>query len=282
MHIVPLGFEFDRVIRVFEKIFKPNRIYLLVPPQDPKYSNEMNDMQRHFNKQVEQELENRKIDVKFVEVDIFDILKLTNAVSRIILDEGGSDGRGSEVFVNVSAAGKLTSVGATLAVMAARATSPASAERTHAYYVPADNYTLNKDEEMHHGLSICSRPEWTLLPNFQIERLDHRLLEVLAFLAKANGEVYTNDVLNFLIEKKDKRFKDVESIIASRKPKPNRKEEREIRRRTAIENSNNLNKGVIKKLEKSSYIGTKKDGKYSIINITESGKFAVAMNGLLD
>jgi|GEM_PF-805523 len=292
VHIVPLGFEFDRVIKVLEKL-RPNRVFLLVTPPDPKYPKEMNDKQQYFNKRVEEKLKQFNIKVKFVEVDIFDMFKVTNAVAKLILEEGGPDGKGSEIYVNMSAAGKLTSIGTTLAVMAIRGTLAAKAERTRlserthlpsVYYVFADGYSQGKKEEMEHGLSICNGSETIPLPNFQIETLDERLLRVLAFLAKSNEEeaVTIDDIIAFMIEQKDKRFKDAKSVVANTKPKPNPKEEREIKRITTQENINNLNRGILKKLKENGYIGTKKDGKYSRIWITESGKFAVAMNGLLD
>jgi hypothetical protein len=273
VHIVPLGFEDDRVTRPFEKT-KPNRVYLLVTPPIPKYTEKMNEKQKYFNERVAQKLSDAKIEFKFIEVDLFDVYKVMNKVATLIKGEKGADDHGSKVLVNMSAAGKLTAVGATLAAMA---------QGAETYYVFADDYSKDKKEEEQHGFSICTSPEnsWWL-PKFKIEMPEERLLKVLAIISKKKECTYTDELLKPLIKEDSRHFKDAESLLANKKPQLNHREEKEFRRRILQENLNNLHRGILNKLKKGEYIGVEKDGKYSKVWITESGKCMVALNGLLE
>ena len=73
------------------------------------------------------------------------------------------DEKGNDVYVNMSAAGKLTSLGASLAAMAHNA---------YVYYVSADGYPSSAEEEKLHGLSICNKLDLKLIQNFNINLPD--------------------------------------------------------------------------------------------------------------
>lgn len=159
VHIIPLGHEFDRAIKPFEDS-KPNRIHLLSISNTPKYSEEMLERQSYFTSKVSTFLNEKGIHVVHHDVDLFDILEVMKHVSNIIVQEKSN---GNLVLVNMSACGRLTSIGATLAAMAHDVT---------VYYVSADDYSLNVDDFNDHGLSICSINKTIRFENFEFNLPD--------------------------------------------------------------------------------------------------------------
>ncbi|KAF5041375.1 hypothetical protein DSECCO2_523710 [anaerobic digester metagenome] len=151
--IVPLGHEYDRAIAPF-RIRKVDRVHLLTIQAHDGHDPAMFEKQRHFNRKVEAFLRGHDIDVRVVSVDLFDIRAVMNAVAQLVKTEQEV---GNSVFVNMSACGRLTSVGATLAGMAHNAT---------VYYVHADGYSVTQDQELEHGLSICTTDRVERLYNF--------------------------------------------------------------------------------------------------------------------
>jgi len=257
VHIIPLGYEIDRVVKPFEE-YKPNRVYLLVTPAYSNCPKEMNDRQEYFTTKVKKDIEERGIEVQTIDVDLFDILQVMKSVADLILREKS---KGNRVFVNMSGAGRLTSVGATLAAMAHNAT---------VYYVEADRYSRGEEEEDQHGLSICGKPKIKFLKNFRIKLPDGMSKAVLTSLCKEGKAMGTDQITDILIAKgiAPELFKEYKKL-------PKKEEQRRQQQRNLI----NLNKTIIAKLKKSGYVKTKKVGKYTRIKITESGKYVAHIIG---
>ena len=103
VHIVPLGHEFDRVVRPFDKL-KANRVYLLTILKEvdiPYVTEEMTKKQMYFVKLVKDVLEKRGIEVLLEHTNIFDMLDVLKNVSRIIRMEKAKN---NIVYVNMSGA----------------------------------------------------------------------------------------------------------------------------------------------------------------------------------
>ena len=180
------------------------------------------------------------------------------SVSEIILSEKS---KGNIVYVNMSAAGRLTSVGATLAAMA---------HDVRVYYVVADRYSKDEKEKMQHGLSICEKLNIAFLENFQLLLPDEPSLKILVKLCEKEKGLKTKEILDLLRESKVEGFeKDYTKLIGE--------EKRRTQQRYLIK----LNKGILDKLEKSGYITREKLGRYHTIRITESGKYVAHISGLL-
>jgi len=257
VHIIPLGHEFDRAVKPFEKL-KANRVHLLAVTESKKYSREMTEKQKHFLEAVKKRLEEKGIEVKFRNIDMFDMLEVMKNISEIVVTEKSEN---NIVYVNMSASGRLTSVGATLAAMAHGA---------RVYYVVAHKYAKNEKEEMEHGLSICEKPEILLLENFQLQLPDEMSLAVLVNLCKKEKGMKTKEILDLLRESKLEGFeKDYTKLMGE--------EKRKTQQRYLIK----LNKGILDKLEKNGYITREKLGRYNTIRITESGKYVAHISGLL-
>jgi hypothetical protein len=257
VHIIPLGFEIDRAVIPFEK-FPANRVYLLVTPEDPNYEVE-NAEQKHCLNEVKKKLQMKKIEVIIRELDLFDIKQLMNNVSSLVLEEKS---KGNIVYVNMSAGGRLASVGATFAAMAHNA---------KVYYVGATRYSRSDEERQHHGISICDKPEGMMLENFQIKLPDEPGKIVLTSICRKGKPMNTDEILTLLISKKIEIFQD-EKMIGSR----------EERRRIQQKNRVNLNKIILDKLDKNGYITREKSGRFNKINLTESGKYMANLVGMMD
>lgn len=255
IHIIPLGYEVDRVVKPFEKL-RANRVYLLTLLKGENYSQEMIDEQKHFLKIVTEKLKEKHIDVIPKEIDIFDMLDVMKNVSEIIQQEKQ---RKNLVYVNMSGAGRLTSVAATLAAMAHDA---------KAYYVAADRYSKTPEEEAQHGLSICEKLNITYIQNLPIVLPESIGLKVLVELCKNEKSMKKRDIIKFLWENNVEGFELKEDYT-----KLDRNDKQKYQTR--------LNKRILNKLEKTHYIERERKGRNTTIKITESGIYIAHVSGQL-
>jgi len=259
VHIIPLGHEIDRAIKPFEKI-KADRVYLLTNWDDSNPSDEMSIKQKYYYETVKGKLIKNKIDVQpLVKVDLFDLLDVMKNVSKIIIKEKSHNNR---IFVNMSAAGRLTSVAATLAGMAHDA---------NVYYVHSEDYPSDENLRKKHGLSICRNGKTDKLINFQIVMPDTIGLKILLFLCNDNKRVKMKDILVFLKSESVKGFEELFDEVE------------ESRMRTLQSNQlMKLDKTILSKLEKHGYVRRKKEGTRVYVSITESGRYIAHISGLLE
>jgi hypothetical protein len=211
VHIIPLGFEIDRVVKPFGKL-KANRVYILYStkklPKNP--SKDQRNDPLHYLKAVKSQLDQMKIDVVPQDIDIFNILELMSAISRIIVKEKADK---NNVYVNMCAAGKLTSVASTLAAMYHDA---------KVYYINADEYPTEEKSILEHGLSIVNEPKYTILTNFKIDIPTGAKGALLVELHK-RGQMTTIDILRMIGENRLKGFEDTTQLrmVEKRHPKIN-------------------------------------------------------------
>jgi predicted transcriptional regulator len=259
VHIIPLGHEIDRAIKPFEKI-KADRVYLLTNWDESNPEEEMSKKQRYYYENVREKLIKSGIDVQpRVKVDLFDLLDVMKNVSKIIIKEKSLNNR---IFVNMSAAGRLTSVAATLAGMAHDA---------NVYYVHSENYPSDEKLRLKHGLSICQKSKTDKLINFQIVMPDTVGLKILLLLCNKNKRQKMRDILEFLKSENIKGFEELFDEVE------------ESRMRTLQSNQlMKLDKTILSKLEKHGYVSRKKEGTRVYVSITESGRYIAHISGLLD
>jgi hypothetical protein len=153
VHIVPLGWEFDRVVLPIARL-RAHRVYLICDPTGhPKRA--------YYLRKSRAKLERDGIDVRTVQVDTFaDLAGTMREVSRIVqLELNG----GARVHVNISAAGRLGAVGATLAAMAHLKPGHGSI-----YYVPAIDYPVSEKEQRRHGMSRGMKGDPIDVPLFEL------------------------------------------------------------------------------------------------------------------
>jgi hypothetical protein len=261
VHIIPLGFEIDRAVKPFEK-YSANRAYILTITDHPKYSSpvemEKNKKQRYYDATVTRLLKEKGIDVRIQEIDMFDILDVMRTVSAIILKEKSENNR---VYLNMSACGRLTSVGATLAAMA---------HDISIYYVRSDGYSRSVEEEREHGLSICTKPHIWQLENFHIALPDETSIRILVRLTGEEQGMTTEALLRYLFEEKVPGFDEDYHMLHMID-----------RRRKQSNYLMKLNKGILTKIELAGYIERKRSGRNTNVSITESGKYIAYISGLI-
>ena len=258
IHVIPLGHEIDRAVKPFER-YKANKAYLLAVTETfGKYSMEMIEKQRYYVNVVTEKLKEYGIEVEHRNIDMFDILEVIKHISNIIVEEKAKSNR---VFVNISSAGRLTSVAATLAAMA---------HGVKAYYVVADGYPESPEEKERHGLSICKQLRLQFLENLPLQLPEENQMKVLVKLCRENKGLKTIDILEYLGSQKVQGFEKC-VYIRSRK----------ISRGEKINYLMKLNKGILEKLEANGYISRERSGKYNLIKITQSGTYVAHISGKL-
>jgi len=253
VHIVPLGFEVDRAVKPFEK-YKANKAYLLCIVESPKYSRSMLQRQKHYLDIVTRRLNSLGIEVQFSNTDTFDLLEVVGTIAKIIREEKS---RKNRVFVNMSAAGRLTSFGAALAAMH---------QGARVYYVVADDYSKTEEELLDHGISICRKLRMQFIENLRLSLPDERAQMVLAKLCREERGMKTDKIIGFLREEGVEGFD---------------KEYERLERPQKINYLMKLNKGILEKLAAEGYITRERVGKYNTIKITESGKYVAHISGLV-
>jgi hypothetical protein len=254
VHIIPLEEEIDRAVRVFEASggFKANRVYLLAWTLPRVEIDELVSL-ADYPRAVTERLEAQGIEVRLVHTNIFELLDIISKVSSIVRDETG---KGNTVYVNMSAGGPFVSVGTAIAAMV---------QDARLYYVRCQRYTRTREEKIAHGNAIVTEPQVHFLENFKIMLPDERGMKVLVELYR-RGDMRTSDLLEFLHVEGIEGFEDDPSKL-------NRGEKITLLMR--------LNKGITGKLEAAGYIHKLKKGRENIYSITESGKYAACVSGLL-
>jgi hypothetical protein len=258
IHIIPLGHEIDRAVKPFEK-YKVNRVYLLATTSTyGKYSASMTSEQDKFTKEVANELKSLKINVIVKDIDMFDTLEVATHISTIINKEKA---QGNIVYVNISSAGRLTSVVATLAAMAHDA---------KAYYVVADTYSKTPEEKEKHGISICRELRIKWIDNLSLQLPSEIELGVLVSLCEAKKELTISQIERILGNKKISGYEKCADIYYAK-----------MLRKDKI-NCHMKLKSVLEKLVDKRYITTKKVGKNRLSKIEPTGIFIASISGQIN
>jgi len=260
VHIIPLGHEIDRAIIPF-KTTKADHVYLVTGLEEPTNAKvDMSKQQQYFTEKVTNELNKMGIKVTCRHVDLFDLRDVMKTISKIIIEEKTKDNR---IFVNMSAAGRLTSVAATLTGMV---------HDVQVYYVHADKYPDDKESRMAHGLSICNSGEISRLTNFQIVMPDPIGKEILLFLCKIGKRARMKDIQEML------RLKNIEGFEEECEKIKQINKRRSIQSRQLMK----LDKTILAKLERNGFIMRTKEGRVTYISLTESGNYAAHISGMLE
>lgn len=258
VHIVPLGFEIDRAVVPFD-VAKADRVYLLSPVNIRGADWQLEERQSYYLDRVRKRLEARGMEVICMSMDLMDPLAVMKTVSRITVDEKRE---GNYVNINISAAGRLTSVAAAMTGMLHDAVI---------YYVPADRYAANEDEKIEHGLSICSGKDVVRMENLSFTIPDRPGLVVLASLAKHPREMSTRELLDALQESGIEGFGQLyDEVETSRR--------RSVQTRQLMK----LDKTILSKLEDRGYVNRIRKGRNVYISLAETGRYIAHISGMMD
>jgi hypothetical protein len=262
VHIIPVGQDIDRIVAAFGgNLFLAHRVHLLLnsttPEVDPSYAPQTNEWQQYYNEQVCFRLTKKKIEVIEHQVNLFNILNVMSITSWLIKQEQKD---GHQVYVNMSACGKLASLGATLAAMANGA---------EVYSVKADRYSISEDERREHGFSVVEHPRIMKLENFSFALPDELAKYVIVYILQQGGKGSIENILIYLIENKIDGY-----VIDYRTLSP--LEGRKLHQQYLMR----LQNLILKKLESAGYITRKREGNNVFITVTPSGSYVAAVSGI--
>lgn len=257
VHIIPLGYEIDRAIRPFDDR-KVDLVHLISMDSIDKYSSDIEQAltkkQLYFDQSVIKFLEKLGIEVITHHIDMFDILSVMALISQIIKDEHSKN---SNVSVNMSACGRLTSFAVTQAAMA---------HHVQLYYVRADSYSQNQDETNLHGLSICNSCRIWDLENFKYDLPSGLDRVILMKITQNQNELSGEDLLFELINEKINGYETKFWELPIRE-----------RRKCQSNYLTKLRKGPIERLVKAGYITKTRIGRQMMLHITSSGRYVACV-----
>ncbi len=204
---------------------------------------------RYFTSQVEKALADLAIPVYVWDVDLFNMHEVLRHVAGIIKIETGN-----RVYVNISACGRFTSIGTTLAGMAHDA---------EVYYVEADAYAANEDDMKEHGQSICFGSVARVLDPLRFKMPDESAMKLLVELSGVD-EMRTEQLVEFMRVNR----------VGVYKKDPNVK-------LTIQQTLTSLNKTILDRLEENGYVSRKREGRERRVKITRAGLNMAYLSGLM-
>lgn len=245
VHIIPVGFEFGRIIEPLEKI-KADKVFLITD------INDFGGHAKYFYEKSKKEIE-RKItkDIERIPCNIWNLTDLLNKLSTLIFHEKSQK---NFVFINVSSGNKLFSIAATIAGMMYGA---------NLYYAKAEKQSQYKTRKDKKGnpLPITFGPYIVeKIPQFTINPPKDDLIKSLAIIEKNQGiKQY-----NFIIELEKigvlKNIFEDKMVTRQRKPQISKNTYGLFRR------------NILKPLEEDKFILIEGSGKKMRIHITDEGK----------
>ncbi|MGD9130168.1 MAG: DUF6293 family protein [Candidatus Bathyarchaeota archaeon] len=255
VHVVPLGIEYDRAVTPFKgsSRFKPNRVYILTIPKSSKAPFTIVEQHCEKAEKVKAFLKKQKVEVIVVETDLINILDVMKKISNIIREERKS---GNIVYVNLSSAGRLTSIAAAFAGMF---------HNVKTYYVKPNGYSKSPEEREKHGITIVEGRDIIFLENFEILIPDELGLKVIVEIHK-NRKMKSIDIIQFLVRTKEEGFENYYAVRT-------RKQKSKLLMK--------LNRRVMEKLENSGYVRKNKIGREKEYELTNSGEYIAHLCGLI-
>ena len=177
IHIIPLGFEYERAVAPFEVINVDEVV--IVTDQNSK-------PQIPYTQKVVAYFENKGVRVSVEHADIFDLNDTLRVISSLIKHFKEA---GHLVSVNVSSCGRLVSIAASQA---------GHAHDAVIYYVKASSFSAQKKELQEFGVSRCSMsdPDITILPNIVVNYLSEEEALVLEtiYVNRVHGVEWTKNI----------------------------------------------------------------------------------------
>ena len=238
VHIVPVGNEYDRILEPI-KNQRADIAYLLV--------HEDREDEPTYHDELRSEIESIVREVSIVPCDLGDIYTVLGEVTTIAARHDGDN-----VYVNVSGAGTIPAIGATIACM--DVTTDATA-----YYVEPMTYAHDGQKEpATSGVADTSR-----LPTYPIDSPTRDQVAIMAFLS--DPEAHDDRFETTKPKKKDLieyARKEELSFIADRKPANDKGAFRL------------LDTHIVKPLEADDYVTVEKVGRRRIVELTDQGENA--------
>lgn len=159
IHLVPLGYEKDRIIEpVLET--EPDEVILLEPDPDAE-----DIVQPTYHEAVRTQIQDAGIEIETMECDIFNLYSSLGTIAEL-----ANEFRAHNVLVNLASGSKVTAIGGMIACMATGAIP---------YYVRAEDYAGGKENPVAKGAKPAER-----LPKYHIEEPEVQEIAMLDYIAE--------------------------------------------------------------------------------------------------
>ena len=245
-HLVPLGWEIDRAVLPI-KAMRPHRVHLLCNPESHPF-------QLHFYRQVANHLDQLGIEHNLVRVDANSDLKgLLRELSRLMTSEIAL---GNRVYVNISAAGRIGAIAATLASMAHLE------NHGKAYYDRPERYDPSEEERMRHGLSVGMSGDPVDIPLFPLRLPSPEGQTVLRELDARGGSAKYFDLFAALHRAGVEGYTAVDKATS-----------RAIKGNLTVR----LTKTVLRPLLDANLATTEKQGRNAMVRLTTGGEYMASL-----
>ena len=166
VHIVPLGFEIDRIVLPAQEM-KADKIWLL------RHNNPSQDKSKSYSDKITKELKKQKISIEFAEADRGDVFNILKTVKEIFEKEKEND-----IYVNVSSGSKIQAIGCMMACMIFKEC------RVTPYYAEPESYPSTQGKQQSIGLkNIVS------LPKYEIQKPRQELIDALKIIQSRDGKI---------------------------------------------------------------------------------------------
>lgn len=175
IHIIPLGYEYDRVVEPPRRL-NADRVILLAHTDQ--------DAAPDYHGSVREDLQRADIDVEELGCNIFDLYTCLGEIAELATKFDDD-----EVYVNLATGSKVTAIAGMIACMATGATP---------YYVSAERYGPEKKPVPEHPVSFGVR-DIEELSRYPIDPPSKQAISVLSYLDQ-EGPAAKRDVIEFAEE----------------------------------------------------------------------------------
>ncbi len=171
VHIVPLGFEIDRIILPAQQM-KADKIWLLI------HDNPSQDKAKSYSETILKQFKKDKIQVEFAEADRGDVFNILKIVKEIFEREKEND-----IYVNVSSGSKIQAIACMMACMIFKECNVTP------YYAEPESYPSTQGKQQSIGLKNIIP-----LPKYEIQKPRQELINALKIIKSHNGKITKKDM----------------------------------------------------------------------------------------
>lgn len=247
VHIIPLGFERSVAVKPI-RVLGGVRAHLITIGGKFAEKYELYEKQRYFERAVVADLERLEVEVEVHHTDLFDFMMAVGAIAEVVVEEKN---RGSEVYLNLSSHGRLVSVASALVGWC---------HGVRTFYVFAERYARDEEEEKIYGRSVCEKPVIFETPSLEFVKLSNEEKYAISLIHSQIEYGKDHMKLRELSKKLEIQFPHIYSFSGE-----GRRKEQEL--------LNKVNRRVISRLEARGLVEKEKVGRNVILRLTELGEF---------
>lgn len=234
VHIVPLGYEKERII---EPVLQYDADCVVLLDYDPEGDGGEKVSRPDYHDDVREALREENIEVIDIGCDIFDLYSSLGMIAQL-----AAEFEHHNVYVNLASGSKVTAIGGMIACMATGAIP---------YYVKAANYAGGEDDPVAWNVTDVET-----LPKYHIRPPERQQIAVLDYIAQ-NEPVTKQDIIGF---GKREELPFIARYDVDGVQNPNRGYYRR------------LDSQIITPMVERGYIDVEKHSKYRYVSTTQSGR----------